>query len=162
MISPAYLAESFGRNVQILKQQTNGITQEESLLQLPFRANCMNWVVGHILGYRNSLCRLVNVEPAFDAERLARYARESEPITGDQPGVLQLQEMMAALEVAQTRIAAGIVAITPDGFERQVALTGRTVRSVGEWLLFSYFHETYHVGQTEILRQATGKADKVI
>ncbi len=162
MFSPANLADAFGRNVHILKQQTAGLTQAESLMQLPFRANCMNWVVGHILGYRNSLCRLVNVEPAFDAERLARYARESDPITGDEPGVLPLEEMMAALEVAQARIAAGLVAIPPEGFDRQLALTGRGVRSVGEWLLFSYFHETYHVGQTEILRQATGKADKVI
>lgn len=34
--------------------------------------------------------------------------------------------------------------------------------SVAEWLMFFYFHDTFHTGQTEILRQATGKNDKVI
>jgi hypothetical protein len=28
--------------------------------------------------------------------------------------------------------------------------------------LISYFHETYHVGQTEMLRQLAGKNDQVI
>jgi uncharacterized damage-inducible protein DinB len=34
--------------------------------------------------------------------------------------------------------------------------------SIAEWLLFFYFHDTYHSGQTEILRQAAGKDDKII
>jgi uncharacterized damage-inducible protein DinB len=29
-------------------------------------------------------------------------------------------------------------------------------------LFFRYFHETYHVGQTELLRQLAGRNDKVI
>ena len=32
----------------------------------------------------------------------------------------------------------------------------------GERLFFWYFHETYHVGQTELLRQLAGKDDKII
>ena len=29
-------------------------------------------------------------------------------------------------------------------------------------LFFGYFHESYHVGQTELLRQLAGKNDKMI
>jgi hypothetical protein len=29
-------------------------------------------------------------------------------------------------------------------------------------VFFQYFHETYHVGQTELLRQLAGKNDQVI
>jgi hypothetical protein len=29
-------------------------------------------------------------------------------------------------------------------------------------VFFLYFHETYHVGQTELLRQLAGKNDQVI
>ena len=31
-----------------------------------------------------------------------------------------------------------------------------------EWLFFLYFHDCYHTGQTELLRQAAGMNDKVI
>jgi uncharacterized damage-inducible protein DinB len=34
--------------------------------------------------------------------------------------------------------------------------------TIGEWLLFFFFHESYHTGQTEIMRQAAGKNDKII
>ena len=33
---------------------------------------------------------------------------------------------------------------------------------LSERIFFLYFHETYHVGQTELLRQLTGVDDKVI
>ena len=162
MISPAYMAESFGRNVTIIKRQTAGLTQAESLLQLPFRSNCMNWIVGHVVTNRNTIFRLLNADPVLDAERAEFYKRESEPITGDGPGVLTLDELIAALETAQTRLEVLVASLAPEDYEREVAVFGRTSQSVGHWLLFLYFHESYHVGQTEILRQATGKDDKII
>lgn len=162
MISPEYLSESFGRNVAIVRMQADGVSQAESLAQLPFRGNCLNWLVGHLLTGRNSILRLLGRPPAFPPESAARYERESEPILADGPGVLPLEELLAALDRSQEQIAAAIAALTPAEIERRVALFGRTERSVGEWLLFFYFHDSYHVGQTEILRQAAGKGDKVI
>jgi uncharacterized damage-inducible protein DinB len=38
---------------------------------------------------------------------------------------------------------------------------GRRTR-LGSALFFFFFHDSYHTGQTEILRQASGKDDKVI
>jgi uncharacterized damage-inducible protein DinB len=34
--------------------------------------------------------------------------------------------------------------------------------TVGQRVFFLYFHESYHVGQTELLRQLAGKNDKII
>jgi hypothetical protein len=34
--------------------------------------------------------------------------------------------------------------------------------TLGNRLFFIYYHETYHVGQTELLRQLAGKNDKII
>jgi len=42
------------------------------------------------------------------------------------------------------------------------AIKGITDWTVGEWLNFLLWHETYHVGTTEQLRQLAGKNDKVI
>jgi uncharacterized damage-inducible protein DinB len=38
---------------------------------------------------------------------------------------------------------------------------GRTT-SLAEWCQFFYFHDTYHTGQTDLLRQVAGANDKVI
>jgi hypothetical protein len=40
--------------------------------------------------------------------------------------------------------------------------TQRGVTTRGARLFFYYFHETYHVGQTELLRQLAGRDDKII
>ena len=34
----------FKTNHYILNRQIEGLTHEDSLLQLPFRGNCLNWV----------------------------------------------------------------------------------------------------------------------
>jgi len=48
MISPQDLAEAFGLNLRVLKMQAAGLSHQDSLLQPPFRGNCLNWVLGHI------------------------------------------------------------------------------------------------------------------
>jgi hypothetical protein len=162
MISPATLSEAFNRNVEIIKMQTAGLSQEDSLIQLPFRGNCMNWLVGHILTNRFNVLKLLGAEQAAEAERVARYVRDSAPIKLDGADVLPLEKLLVTLEEAQVQIAGLLAEITPEALERQVAFYGRRSMSVAEWLMFFYFHDTYHTGQTEILRQATGKDDKII
>jgi uncharacterized damage-inducible protein DinB len=162
MISPNYLIRLYDRNVQIVKMQTEGLTQAESLVQLPFRANCMNWVVGHVVTNRHNVLKLLDGEYPMEAERVKRYTRESEAVHGEEEGVLALGELAALLEKAQAQIAERLAVITPEALERQTAFFGNRSMSVAEWLLFFFFHDAYHVGQTEILRQAAGKDDKVI
>ena len=43
MITATNLTEAFARNVTLIQRQADGLTQEESLRQPPFRANCLNW-----------------------------------------------------------------------------------------------------------------------
>jgi len=97
MISPAYLSDSYDRNVQIVRMQTDGFSQPDSLIQLPFRGNCMNWLVGHLVTNRYNVLKLLGAELPAGAERLARYARESEPIQADSEGVLPLAELIELL-----------------------------------------------------------------
>ena len=162
MITPTYLASAYARNVMIIQQQTEGLSDADSLMQLPFRGNCMNWLVGHILTSRHSVLKLLDGHRPAEAARVARYDRESQPITGPEEGVLPLAELMALLELSQQQIDARLAEITPDALAQPVAFFGNRSMPVAEWLMFFYFHETYHTGQTEILRQAAGKDDKII
>jgi len=62
MISIQNLTNFYARNVEIIKMQTENITQEESLIQLPFRSNCLNWVVGHVLANRCNILDLLGAD----------------------------------------------------------------------------------------------------
>ena len=162
MISSTYLADAYGRNVMIVKMQTEGLSQEDSLLQLPFRGNCMNWVVGHIVTNRHNVLKLLDGERPEEAERVERYTRESQPVSRADEGVLPLSELLDLLDDAQEQIAVRLAEIDTSVLERQEAFFGNRSMSVAEWLMFFYFHDTYHTGQTEILRQVAGKDDKII
>lgn len=160
MITPQQLAEAYGRNVAIVKMQTKEMSHEESVAALPFNANCMNWTLGHMLDSRNNLLRLLGEEPEL-GEQAMRYARDSQPLDPAEDAA-PLEELIAALERGQERIAAAMARLTEADWSREVALTGRTARPVSFWLLFLYFHDSFHTGETSVLRQAHGKGDKVI
>jgi uncharacterized damage-inducible protein DinB len=162
MITPKQMADAYGRNVAILKMQTKDMTHAESLMQLPFRANCMNWIVGHIVTHRNVILDMLGEAPALDKDLAARYNRDSEPVGTEDAGALPLETLLEVLEESQFRLATALSALSDTDLAREVpGLGGRTTR-LGSALFFSFFHDTYHTGQAEIMRQASGKDDKVI
>lgn len=162
MISPEYLASSLDRNVQIIKRQTEGLTHEECLIQLPFRGNCMNWIIGHLVLNRNNILRLLEAEELVDPTSVDRYKRDSDPITEDSSNTLPLVQLVGLLDKAQENIGNLLQEMPHDRLKKEVAFFGNTEMTVGEWLIFFYFHDSYHTGQAEILRQATGVDDKII
>ena len=95
------------------------------------------------------------------AERAARYAQESEPIVTDGPDVIPFSELVGYARQSQDRLAAVLEAMSPDDFAAERAQGDRT-RKVASVVHFNYFHDTYHAGQTEILRQVAGKGDSLI
>ena len=111
---------------------------------------------------RRTILKLLGDEQTIDGGLIARYEYGSEPITGDGEGVLALEQLIALLDKAQVQIAKKLEAITDEELGRLLIVFGSKERTLGEWLFFFYFHDCYHVGQTEILRQAAGKDDKII
>lgn len=162
MITPQQMADAYGRNLAIVKMQTKDMSHAESLIQLPFRANCMNWIVGHLVTNRNVVLELLGEEPALDKSLSARYERESEPVTAGDPGVLPLDTLVDVLDRSQERLARALGMLTVEDMEREVVGPGGRRTRLGSALFFFFFHDSYHTGQTEILRQASGKGDKVI
>ena len=162
MITPQILSDAFENNIEIVKMQTAGLTQADSLVQLPFRSNCLNWVLGHLLSNRRTILKLLGDEQTIDEALIARYDYGSEPIIADGEGVLTLEQLLALLDKAQAQIARLLEAIMDEQLARPLLPFGTRERTLGEWLFFFYFHDCYHVGQTEILRQAAGKNDKII
>lgn len=156
MISPELIARYYSINHNVLHMQVEGLTHEDSLIQPSFRANNLNWVLGHIVSSRGGALKLLGAEPVWSKEEAAPYARESEPLT-DTEQAYQLEKIMADLDETQARLEAALAGLTIEDMEQ-----ANGDRTLGERLSFSYWHEAYHTGQSELLRQVSGVDDKVI
>lgn len=161
MITALQLADAFARNLTILKKQTEGLTHEQSLLQPNMRGNCLNWVLGHIAVNRQRLLDLLGEASILSEHETARYRSGCEPITADGEGVLKLEILLQALDHSQDRLMAALQRVTLESFIAKKQIDGRST-TLGEQVLGFYFHEAYHTGQTELLRQLAGTDDKVI
>lgn len=161
MITVQELVDALARNLGIIQAQTKGLTHEDCLLQPPFRGNCMNWVLGHIAETRNSLLQAVGEAPLLSEAEARRYGYGSEPVCGDGAGVIRLERLLSLLQQSQERLASALLRLTDQDLAKKVR-DYRGEVTLGQRLFFLYFHETYHVGQTELLRQLAGANDKVI
>lgn len=159
MITAPQLAKAFARNLWILAAQAEGLTHQDSLQQTP-HVNCLNWVLGHLAEGRDQVLALLGEAPAL-GEKGVRYRRESDPITGDGPGVVPLERLLAVLKEGQERITVALAGLTEEALREEQPLGERRL-SLGDRLVFAYFHDTYHTGQAELLRALAGKTDKVI
>ncbi|HEY8600051.1 MAG TPA: DinB family protein [Thermomicrobiales bacterium] len=160
VISAQQIGKAYARNVWLIQRQTEGLTHAESLLQPPMRGNCLNWTLGHLAVHRDYVLEALGQEKVLGDTAVARYGRESAPILGDGDGVLPLEGLLTALEQGQERIDAAIEQLTSEDLAREITF-GRAM-PLGEALFFLYFHDTYHTGQTEPLRQLAGKNDKIL
>jgi DinB superfamily len=160
MINSQDLSNAFARNASIIKMQTEGLTNEDSLRQMPFHGNCLNWVLGHIVVSRDSVLETLGEPPVMDAYGV-RYQRGSDPVTQADEGTLGLEELLDWLDRSQERIATALSKKDEAALAREYT-SGDRKTTVGQRTFFLYFHETFHVGQTELFRQLAGKDDKII
>jgi hypothetical protein len=161
MITKDQLAEGYALNLRLIEMQTAGLSHANSLIQTPYNINCLNWVLGHIAVGRDSVLRLVGEESLLSEEETNRYKTDSDPITEDEPGVLQLERLLGILTTGQMRITSGFSRLTEEELSREVPV-GELQVPLRVRLHGFYFHDTYHTGQTDLLRQIAGTNDKII
>jgi hypothetical protein len=99
---------------------------------------------------------LLGETPVWNEVEAASYIKDSAPIT-DGKNAHSLEKILSDLECSQQRLLAGLKRATLADMQ---AVSGE--EPVGQQLAGLYFHECYHTGQTELLRQLAGKNDKVI
>ena len=146
------LIAMYARNLHFIKEFTKGLNHADSLAQPPVPGNCMNWVIGHILTYRNRILQITG-QPALLAEVIgARYVANSKPVLGDESGLGILEDMLHAIDESQDKIAAGMKCMSPEDAAKMWAF-GQLNMSAGEWMLFLLRHEAYHTGNLELMRE---------
>ncbi|MGI9253408.1 MAG: DinB family protein [Thermomicrobiales bacterium] len=160
VLDASQLADEYAGNARILFRQADGLTHADSLLQPPFRGNCLNWVLGHIAVHRDYVLEAMGQEKILGEGPVPRYDFGSAPILEDGPDVLPLETILAAIARQQERIAETLATITPEHLASEAPKS--EPRTVAQMAAFLYWHETYHVGQTELLRQLAGMDDAII
>jgi uncharacterized damage-inducible protein DinB len=134
-----------------------GLTHEDSLVQPRPGGNCLNWVLGHLLGVYNGMLPLLSQEPVMDEAALQHYARGAPPIR-DRAEALDFEKILTAWNQAVERIDAGLAGLSPDALDRPVkSPTGNPNETVRSLLTTIMFHQAYHAGQTAVLRRIAGK-----
>lgn len=156
-LSADQLAAEFGRNVGVIHRHIDDITQAESLIQPPFQHNCLNWVLGHIMQNRDDLLKLLGAQPVLNAAEADRYRRGAEAVTAAAPAVVDFARLRQLLDEQQQRLAVAFANSAADAMSRKVG-----DNTLGETMRVLYFHEAYHTGQIDILRQVAGKNDTII
>ena len=151
MRSPTLFINRVKTADRIIMEKTEGLTHADSMLQLPFPANCMNWILGHILVHRIKYLGAIDGASEPDEDEFALYGFESEPLT-DSNKAVPLETLLARLDEASEQIVAALATV-PESRLDEVWLeeVGLTVEE--ELHFYVGFHENYHLGQLEPLRE---------
>jgi hypothetical protein len=160
-ISPAEsLIKVFERNNDVIHMQAKDITQAESLLRLPSGGNCMNWVVGHILADRDVCLRFLGQPTLLSEEEFAIYDRGSDLLT-DSEKASPMSQLLEKIALSCELLTTALRSLPKNGLETVVEF-GSHPAELGKTIAFLQWHETYHIGQLELLRNLAGKHEHLI
>jgi hypothetical protein len=160
--------------IDVLRRQTrlthnavrvniDGLTHEHSLIQPQPGGNCLNWVIGHLLIMDQRMLRLLGQPAVIPITDLARYDRGTPPIR-DAAEAIDFPTLVAALLESDVRVDAGFVAMSPARLTEPVPFSPNDDpdETVGSLLSLLAFHQSYHSGQTGLLRRLAGKEGAVL
>ncbi|MEK7252514.1 MAG: DinB family protein [Actinomycetota bacterium] len=158
---PELISKGFRRNQRVVVQHAEGLTDADALRQSGFNTNCFNWVVGHMVANRLHILDALGADRTLSID-MGRYVQESDPIKEAGPGVLSLGDLLAALDETEVRIEKALAAADEAFMAEETPIAdGRTATRAAR-VMFLYFHDIYHAGQTDVIRQLSGKSDKII
>ncbi len=151
MSSVTQFINSLKRIDGIIARKTEGLNHADSMRQLPFPGNCMNWNIGHILVYRMQFLGVIDGVSKPDPAEFAIYGGGSAPLT-DSSKAIPLDVLLARITDSSAQAIAALEAMPAEKLaEVYDAERGTTVDD--RLAFYLLFHESYHAGQLEILHE---------
>jgi len=141
------------RNQDLIAKATDGLSQTESVLQLPGESNCMNWVLGHIALYRDEMLASIRQKEQMSAAEVKLYSVNSKPITiASKSSSL---ERLLKLLVQEFEALSKWLESNPEGLQQKTPhdIARRRGATVVEQFTILCWHETHHVGELNALRE---------
>jgi hypothetical protein len=152
------IAYQLGLNQKLLEMNTADISHEESLVKPPKGGSCLNQIVGHITRTRNRALGTMGQKSPYPMEDFDPYDdRTGVEFTRD--NALPFDELKRRFKAMQEPLVRAIKAMSPDVMASTPPrkFTGAPDETVGSNMATFVFHESYHVGQTGVLRRVAGK-----
>jgi len=152
MIQPSAhdIISAYSLHTQLIRRFTGGITHAESVLQPPFEHNCMNWILGHIAANRSHVLESLALEHAWQKPVRALYHQDTPPITPEGPSI-PLSELTAYIDESKRMIENTLADASDDWLEENHS-NYRGDNSRRGHIISFHWHESFHLGQLEILR----------
>lgn len=152
------IAYQLGLPAYVLEKNIGDLSQEESLARPERGGNCLNWVVGHLTRTRNLALGSIGQKPPFPMGDFDVYdERTGVPFSRER--ALPIEELCRRFKAMQEPLVSAIKKMTPEilASPPPKKFTGEPNETVGSNLATFVFHESYHVGQTGVLRRVAGK-----
>ena len=155
----ANVAGMFKINTDIVNKAIADIGVDDWFRKPGDDSNHLMWVLGHLVVHRGRTLKTLGVD--WDSSWATLFTRGAQRVANDEyPSVEEMRtawnqvsdELSAALRQSSADVLAKEAPAGPPSFD------GKTSGTVA----FFAFHDTYHTGQTELLRQVAGKNDKII
>lgn len=152
------LAYQLGLNAHILDLNTRDVSHEESLMTPERGGSCLNQVVGHIARTRNLALGTMGQKAPFPMDDFAPYDDRT-GVRFTREKALPFDELLRRFKAMQEPLLKAIGGMPARVMESPPPkkMTGAPDETVGSQLATFVFHESYHVGQTGILRRVAGK-----
>lgn len=141
---------SYAANTWLIGQLVEGVSHDESLLQPPFPANCLNWVVGHMLVSRNESLHLCGGK-MWDEPVIFRYKSGSQPVQEGDDDIRSFEDLVRDIDISQALLVDALSQLSEEVLDEHVE-TARGLKPRWQHIQGLHWHETYHLGQLELLR----------
>ena len=131
-------------NYKVISMNINDISDEEAMIFPNGEANCMNWVLGHLIYIRNAFLNILGEESVWDNEKFSFYNRGEIPLNR-KGEFISFEELKSYLQESQNK------------FETKLNSLENIDPAIINDVSGLSLHEIYHSGQFGYLRRILGK-----
>lgn len=144
------ILEDYKFHNRLMHRLIDDVSHIESVTQLPFKHNCMNWILGHIVTNRSHVLETVGAAHAWQEEVRALYHQDTQPITPESPSI-KFEKLIDYLDESVTLLETALKGVSEEWLEQNHSnYRGEKTRYVH--VTSFHWHECFHLGQLEILK----------
>jgi DinB superfamily len=141
------------RNLGVFQTNAESLKQKDFLVQTDTDGLHFNWILGHVLHSRQILLEALGAEPSVkNTEILKAYSRGSKTQAAE---IMSSQDLLQALEVSQAALEKSL---EDADFASPSPMGKGTLEDYFELMTWQ---ETYHAGQSGVLRRLAGFAGQI-
>ena len=145
MIQPGFIQTLFQDTYNAIKEQTENISHQVSLKQPPHDGNTIYWITGHLVVARCNFLMMLNVPSIWSFDQCRNFIPGSSSAIRETES-LPYRTMLDGLDRTQSLLIDALKHASAKDLQR---ITDE--QTIAEHLLTYHAHESYHLGQLEIL-----------